>query len=184
MCVHVNNRVINNTASGNCGSRQWQNGAERKTMATYLQANGYATFYGGKYLNQVNISLKNLKDLKLKFVQILFVFCPLFSAGGCLNIYLPRGWECVWRYRIIIYSSVWWETMTKWRQMRQVQSETFKFLFFLVSYFFKKGRISIQVSLRVLFEIVTLLSFKLSGDVSCSVSKKIRTSLFFLFYKL
>jgi hypothetical protein len=22
-------------------------------MATYLQANGYATFYGGKYLNQV-----------------------------------------------------------------------------------------------------------------------------------
>jgi hypothetical protein len=62
----------------------------------------------------------------------------LFSAGGCLNIYLPRGWECVWRYRIIIYSSVWWETMTKWRQMRQVQSETFKFLFFLVSYFFKR----------------------------------------------
>jgi hypothetical protein len=60
MCVHVNNRVINNTASGNCGSRQWQNGPERKTMATYLQANGYATFYGGKYLNQVieNISFK------------------------------------------------------------------------------------------------------------------------------
>ncbi|EFX81190.1 hypothetical protein DAPPUDRAFT_50373 [Daphnia pulex] len=49
--VH-NHRVINNTASGNCGSRQWQNGPERKTMATYLQANGYATFYGGKYLNQ------------------------------------------------------------------------------------------------------------------------------------
>jgi hypothetical protein len=60
--------------------------------------------------------------------------------------------------------------------MRQVQSETFKFLFFLVSYFFKRGRISIQVSLRVLFEIVTLLSFKLSGDVSCSVPQKIRTS--------
>ena len=46
-------RVINNTESGNCSSRQWQNGDERKTMATYLQANGYATFYGGKYLNQV-----------------------------------------------------------------------------------------------------------------------------------
>ncbi len=54
-------RVINNTASGNCGSRQWQNGPERKTMATYLQANGYATFYGGKYLNQVEIFLKKKK---------------------------------------------------------------------------------------------------------------------------
>lgn len=74
MCVHVNNRVINNTASGNCGSRQWQNGPERKTMATYLQANGYATFYGGKYLNQVleNISFK--KNLKYKFVQIFICF--------------------------------------------------------------------------------------------------------------
>jgi hypothetical protein len=81
MCVHVNNRVINNTASGNCGSRQWQNGPERKTMATYLQANGYATFYGGKYLNQVieNISLQ--KNLKLK-IEI----CPdfyLFFFGHC-----------------------------------------------------------------------------------------------------
>ncbi len=53
VCTCINNRVINNTASGNCGSRQWQNGPERKTMATYLQADGYATFYGGKYLNQV-----------------------------------------------------------------------------------------------------------------------------------
>ncbi|XP_059351288.1 N-acetylglucosamine-6-sulfatase-like isoform X4 [Daphnia carinata] len=49
--VH-NHRVINNTATGNCSSRQWQDGEEHKTMATYLQANGYATFYGGKYLNQ------------------------------------------------------------------------------------------------------------------------------------
>lgn len=46
-------RVINNTVTGNCSSRQWQNGDELKTMATYLKANGYTTFYGGKYLNQV-----------------------------------------------------------------------------------------------------------------------------------
>jgi hypothetical protein len=113
MCVHVNNRVINNTASGNCGSRQWQNGPERKTMATYLQANGYATFYGGKYLNQVieNISFKRFK-IEICPDFYLF-FCPLFSAGGCLNIYVSRLGMCVWRYRIIIYSSVWWETMTK-----------------------------------------------------------------------
>ncbi|KZS00741.1 putative N-acetylglucosamine-6-sulfatase [Daphnia magna] len=51
--VH-NHRVINNTVTGNCSSPQWQNGEELKTMATYLQSNGYATFYGGKYLNQVN----------------------------------------------------------------------------------------------------------------------------------
>lgn len=49
-----NNRVINNTVTGNCSSRQWQNGQEKRTMATYLQAKGYQTFYGGKYLNQVN----------------------------------------------------------------------------------------------------------------------------------
>ncbi|XP_032784584.2 N-acetylglucosamine-6-sulfatase isoform X3 [Daphnia magna] len=49
--VH-NHRVINNTVTGNCSSPQWQNGEELKTMATYLQSNGYATFYGGKYLNQ------------------------------------------------------------------------------------------------------------------------------------
>ena len=50
--VH-NHHVINNTVSGNCSSPLWQQTAERRTMATFLKANGYATFYGGKYLNQV-----------------------------------------------------------------------------------------------------------------------------------
>ncbi|XP_045030334.1 N-acetylglucosamine-6-sulfatase-like isoform X3 [Daphnia magna] len=54
--VH-NHRVINNTVTGNCSSPQWQNGEELKTMATYLQSNGYATFYGGKYLNQAREAL-------------------------------------------------------------------------------------------------------------------------------
>ena len=57
-------RVINNTVTGNCSSPQWQNGEEKKTMATYLQNNGYTTFYGGKYLNQVNNS-----DVKVSFNQ-------------------------------------------------------------------------------------------------------------------
>ena len=53
--VH-NHHVINNTVSGNCSSQHWRQGPERRTMATYLQSEGYATFYGGKYLNQVTPS--------------------------------------------------------------------------------------------------------------------------------
>ncbi|XP_064489477.1 N-acetylglucosamine-6-sulfatase-like [Ornithodoros turicata] len=42
----------NNTLTGNCSSRAWQQGPERNTFATRLKNGGYNTFYAGKYLNQ------------------------------------------------------------------------------------------------------------------------------------
>jgi len=41
----------NNSVSGNCNGRQWQQDAEKKTFAVYAQQAGYRTSYAGKYLN-------------------------------------------------------------------------------------------------------------------------------------
>jgi len=41
----------NNSVSGNCNGRLWQDDAERKTFAVYAQEAGYVTSYAGKYLN-------------------------------------------------------------------------------------------------------------------------------------
>ena len=41
----------NNSVSGNCNGKLWQDDAERKTFAVYAQEAGYVTSYAGKYLN-------------------------------------------------------------------------------------------------------------------------------------
>lgn len=41
----------NNSVSGNCNGRLWQEDAERKTFAIYAKKAGYSTSYAGKYLN-------------------------------------------------------------------------------------------------------------------------------------
>ncbi|XP_059142321.1 N-acetylglucosamine-6-sulfatase-like isoform X2 [Physella acuta] len=47
-----NHMTTNNSLSGNCSSTAWQNSAEKKAFPTFLQANGYRTFFAGKYLNE------------------------------------------------------------------------------------------------------------------------------------
>ncbi|BFZ15526.1 hypothetical protein BsWGS_18565 [Bradybaena similaris] len=47
-----NHLVTNNSATGNCSSVTWQKTSELNTFPTYLQANGYSTFFAGKYLNE------------------------------------------------------------------------------------------------------------------------------------
>ena len=37
---------------GGCNDRRWREGLERESLATHLQAAGYVTMFGGKYLNQ------------------------------------------------------------------------------------------------------------------------------------
>mmetsp|Transcript_1016 Transcript_1016/g.3772 ORF Transcript_1016/g.3772 Transcript_1016/m.3772 type:complete len:188 (-) Transcript_1016:46-609(-) len=44
--------ITNNTIAGGCSSRQWQESAEKDTMATRLRARGYRTGFAGKYLNR------------------------------------------------------------------------------------------------------------------------------------
>lgn len=39
--------------SGGCYSEYWRKHIEPKTFPAQLKANGYRTFYAGKYLNQV-----------------------------------------------------------------------------------------------------------------------------------
>ena len=46
-----NNGVTGNSIGANCSSRQWQQGPESRSVATYMQAAGYATHFAGKYLN-------------------------------------------------------------------------------------------------------------------------------------
>lgn len=41
----------NNSISGNCNGKPWQQDAEKKTFAVYAQQAGYRTSYAGKYLN-------------------------------------------------------------------------------------------------------------------------------------
>ncbi|XP_071810456.1 N-acetylglucosamine-6-sulfatase-like isoform X2 [Asterias amurensis] len=53
--VH-NHNAVNNSISGNCNSKAWQDGPEKKTIATYLKAMGYSTFFAGKYLNQYGVT--------------------------------------------------------------------------------------------------------------------------------
>lgn len=48
-----NHRTFNNSASGGCYSETWQKEIEDHTFPVFFKANGYNTFYGGKYLNQV-----------------------------------------------------------------------------------------------------------------------------------
>ncbi|KAL4225641.1 hypothetical protein ACF0H5_016330 [Mactra antiquata] len=49
--VH-NHEAVNNSLSGNCSSRAWQQTQEVKAFPTYLKSKGYNTFFAGKYLNQ------------------------------------------------------------------------------------------------------------------------------------
>ena len=54
-----NSRVVNNSLEGNCWGTEWRENGEQKTFATSLKANGYTTFYAGKYLNTYCRSLDN-----------------------------------------------------------------------------------------------------------------------------
>ncbi|GFS00117.1 N-acetylglucosamine-6-sulfatase-like [Elysia marginata] len=49
--VH-NHNTHNNSALGGCSGPAWQNQVEPKAFVTYLKAEGYRTFFAGKYLNQ------------------------------------------------------------------------------------------------------------------------------------
>lgn len=44
--------VTNNSVPGNCNGAAWRSGPELYTFGTIMQAQGYRTFYSGKYLNQ------------------------------------------------------------------------------------------------------------------------------------
>ena len=43
--------MTNNSISGNCAGKAWAAGPERQSIGVLMQALGYLTFYGGKYLN-------------------------------------------------------------------------------------------------------------------------------------
>uniref|UniRef100_A0A452HS10 N-acetylglucosamine-6-sulfatase n=1 Tax=Gopherus agassizii TaxID=38772 RepID=A0A452HS10_9SAUR len=47
-----NHLVRNNSLEGNCSSLAWQKSQEPLAFPSYLQRQGYQTFYAGKYLNQ------------------------------------------------------------------------------------------------------------------------------------
>ncbi|XP_066506701.1 glucosamine (N-acetyl)-6-sulfatase (Sanfilippo disease IIID), b [Hoplias malabaricus] len=64
-----NHMVRNNSLSGNCSSKSWQNGPESQAFPLYLSKKLYQTFYGGKYLNQYGSK----------------------EAGGVT--YVPPGWD-------------------------------------------------------------------------------------------
>ncbi|KAK3783048.1 hypothetical protein RRG08_018880 [Elysia crispata] len=49
--VH-NHKTSNNSVQGGCSSSSWQSKTEPKAFVTYLKAEGYKTFFAGKYLNQ------------------------------------------------------------------------------------------------------------------------------------
>jgi arylsulfatase A-like enzyme len=53
----------------NCGEMAWVDGPEKLNMATYMKAQGYATYYAGKYLNNYGT----------------------FKVGGCAHV--PPGWD-------------------------------------------------------------------------------------------
>lgn len=44
---------MNNSISGGCYDNNWKTNIEPHSFPAYLQANGYTTFFAGKYLNQV-----------------------------------------------------------------------------------------------------------------------------------
>jgi len=87
--------------TGNCSSPQWQNGEEKKTMATYLQNNGYTTFYGGKYLNQVNNSY-----VKMSLNQ--FVFKTRILNRNCRSMENKRQveWSMYLQDTIVLWDLV------------------------------------------------------------------------------
>ena len=60
--VH-NHMAVNNSVDGNCSSTAWQQTQEASAFPTVLKAEGYTTFFAGKYLNQVFtcISLDQIK---------------------------------------------------------------------------------------------------------------------------
>ncbi|XP_069693166.1 N-acetylglucosamine-6-sulfatase-like [Periplaneta americana] len=47
-----NHHTVNNSVSGGCSSRHWQQHVEPRTWPAQLHEAGYTTFYAGKYLNQ------------------------------------------------------------------------------------------------------------------------------------
>jgi len=47
-----NHNTVNNSLSGNCSSKYWQQNLEPNTLAVQLQKAGYTTYFAGKYLNQ------------------------------------------------------------------------------------------------------------------------------------
>ncbi|XP_077970560.1 N-acetylglucosamine-6-sulfatase-like isoform X2 [Styela clava] len=51
-----NHDTLNNSISGNCSSKLWQQAGEKATIGTYVQSLKYHTFFAGKYLNQVGNS--------------------------------------------------------------------------------------------------------------------------------
>lgn len=51
-----NHRTTNNSYSGGCYGERWRQQVENRTFPVHFLENGYNTFYGGKYLNQVSLS--------------------------------------------------------------------------------------------------------------------------------
>lgn len=51
-----NHQTRNNSVSGGCYSDHWRKQIEPATFPAQLKANGYRTFYAGKYLNQYRSS--------------------------------------------------------------------------------------------------------------------------------
>jgi len=46
-----NHRCLQNKVSDGCNSAEWRNTTEKDSVAPHVQAQGYTTFYAGKYLN-------------------------------------------------------------------------------------------------------------------------------------
>ncbi|XP_014214412.1 N-acetylglucosamine-6-sulfatase-like [Copidosoma floridanum] len=53
-----NHKIFNNSLEGGCYSQTWRAGYEKNTFATILKNRmNYNTFYAGKYLNQISITI-------------------------------------------------------------------------------------------------------------------------------
>ena len=65
-------KVVNNSLEGNCWGSEWRENGEQKTFATSLKANGYETFYAGKYLN---------------------TYCRSLNGERKQDLAVPAGWD-------------------------------------------------------------------------------------------
>ena len=72
--VH-NHMAVNNSVDGNCSSPAWQQTQEASAFPTVLKAEGYTTFFAGKYLNQVFIIRpnKNIFEAHIRKFSGLFL---------------------------------------------------------------------------------------------------------------
>jgi N-acetylglucosamine-6-sulfatase len=64
-----NHRCLQNSVHAGCNSAEWRNTTEKDSVAPHVQAQGYTTFYAGKYLNAYGA----------------------LDAGGLAHV--PPGWD-------------------------------------------------------------------------------------------